>query len=46
MSFNREVLDEKSVAAALHHASVRANAVKYGNENQLKILKLKLSKDE
>lgn len=35
-TFNRQQLDEKSAEAGVYHASIRADAEKYGNEEQLR----------
>lgn len=44
MAFKRQTLDEKSQEASTHHASVRSDALKYGNVGQLERLVEKLKK--
>lgn len=45
-TFNRQKLDAKSAEAVSYHAAIRADAEKYGNEEQLRRMMYRMSKDE
>ncbi|XP_039955272.1 dnaJ-like protein 60 isoform X1 [Bactrocera neohumeralis] len=45
-TFNRQKLDAKSAEAGIYHAAIRADAEKYGNEEQLRRMLNRMSKDE
>ncbi|XP_017462461.1 PREDICTED: dnaJ-like protein 60 [Rhagoletis zephyria] len=45
-TFNRQKLDAKSAEAGSYHAAIRADAEKYGNEEQLRRMLHRMLSDE
>ncbi|XP_004526385.1 dnaJ-like protein 60 isoform X2 [Ceratitis capitata] len=45
-TFNRKVLDTKSAEAGSYHAAIRADAEKYGNEEQLRRMVNRMERNE